>query len=71
MANPNTIQDRLVAIIELNEDRFLAGCHQQVQNNRENSWHDRHIKNKQFKIDDFVLLYDSKFMKFPGKFRQH
>jgi len=71
MADPDTIQERLAPIIELDEDRFLAGCHQQVQKNREKAWHDRHIKNKQFKKDDFVLLYDSKFLKFPGKFRQH
>jgi len=24
-----------------------------------------------FKVDDLVLLYDSKFMKFPGKFQMH
>ena len=71
MADLETIQEILAAIIELDEDWFLAGFHQQVQKSREKAWHDRHIKHKQFKKDDFVLLYDSKFMKFPGKFIQH
>ena len=38
---------------------------------REKAWHDRHIKNKIFQIGDLVLLYDSKFIKFPGKFKTH
>ena len=53
------------------EDLFLAGFHQQVQKAREKSWHDRHIKNKIFKVGDLVLLYDSKFVKFLGKFCMH
>jgi len=42
-----------------------------VQKAREKACQDRHIKKKQFKVDDFVLLYDSKFLRFPGKFRTH
>ena len=42
-----------------------------MQKAREKSWHDRHIKKKQFHIGDLVLLYDSKFMKFPGKLKTH
>ena len=38
---------------------------------REKAWHERHIKNKIFKVGDLVLLYDSKFAKFPGKFCMH
>jgi len=48
MANPDAVQERLAQIIQLDEDRFLAGCHQQVQKAREKAWHDRHIKKKQF-----------------------
>ena len=58
-------------ILELEEDRFIAGFQQQVQKAREKAWHDRHIKKKQFQIGDLVILYDSKFMKFPGKFKTH
>ena len=38
---------------------------------REKAWHDRHIKNKIFKVGDLALLYDSKFSKFLGKFCMH
>ena len=33
--------------------------------------HDRHIELCTFKMNDLVLLYDSKFTKFPGKFQMH
>ena len=42
-----------------------------MQKNRENAWHDRHIKSKAIKVGDFVLMYDSKFAQFPGKFCMH
>ena len=32
-------------------------------------WHDRHIKIFTLKVNDLVLLYDSKFTKFLGKFK--
>jgi hypothetical protein len=58
-------------LVELEEDRFIAGFHQQVQKEREKAYHDRHIKKKAFKQGDLVLVYDNKFMKHPGKFRTH
>jgi hypothetical protein len=65
------VQERLVQLVELEEDRFIAGFHQQVQKEREKPYHDRHIKKKAFKKGDLVLVYDSKFMKHPGNFRTH
>ena len=56
---------------ELEEEIFLAGFHQQVQKQRKNVWHDRHIKLCTFKVNDLVLLYNSKFDKFPRKFKMH
>ena len=44
MADCETMEERLVQLMELEEDRFLAWFHQQVQKERENAWHDRHIK---------------------------
>jgi hypothetical protein len=58
-------------LVELKEDRFIAGFHQQVQKEREKAYHDRHIKKKEFKQGDLVLVYDNKFMKNLGKFRTH
>jgi hypothetical protein len=71
MADAETMNERLLHLVGLEEDRFLAGFHQQVQKARERSCHERHIKNKIFKVEDLVLLYDSKFVKFPGKFCMH
>ena len=42
-----------------------------MQKAREKVWHDRHIKSKIFQIGDLVLLYDSTFVKFPGKLKTH
>jgi hypothetical protein len=58
-------------LFELKEDRFIVGFQQQVQKEREKAYHDRHIKKKALKQGDLVLMYDSKFIKHPGKFRTH
>ena len=42
-----------------------------MQKNREKDWHDRYIKSKAIKVGDLVLMYDSKFVRFPGKFCMH
>ena len=68
IADTDTMNERLAQLLALKEDRFIAGFHQKVQKAREKSWHDRNIKSKIFKIGDLVLLYDSKFVKFPRKF---
>jgi hypothetical protein len=57
--------------MEMQEDRILEGFHQEVQKARDKSWHDKHIKNKSFKEGDLVLLYDSKFLQQPDKFRMY
>ena len=71
MIDTNTMEERLAQLLALEEDRFIAGFHQKVQKAREKAWHDRHIKSKTLQIGDLVLLYDSKFIKFPGKFKTH
>jgi len=42
-----------------------------MEKDREKAWHDHHIKQCTFKIKYLVLLYDSKFTKFLGKFQMH
>ena len=68
MEDHRALEDWLAQLMELEEDRFLAGFHQQVQKECENARHDRHIKLHTFKVNDLVLLYDYKFDKFPRKF---
>jgi hypothetical protein len=71
MDDTGTIQERLAQLVDLEEDIFVAGFHQQVQKEREKAYHDMHIKKKAFKQGDLVLVYDSKFIKHPGKFKMH
>ena len=71
MDDPSIVQERLAQLVELEEDRFVVGFHQQVRKEREKAYHDRHIKKKAFKQGDLVLVYDSKFIKHPRKFRTH
>jgi hypothetical protein len=67
MDDASAVQERLAQLVELEEDRFIVGFHQQVQKEREKAYHDRNIKKKTFKQGDLVLVYESKFMKHPGK----
>jgi hypothetical protein len=71
MDDTGVVQERLSQLVELEEDKFIAGFHQQVQKEREKAYHDKHIKKRAFKQGDPVLVYDSKFMKHLGKFRMH
>jgi hypothetical protein len=71
MDDTGIVQESLAQLVELEEDIFVAGFHQQVQKEREKAYHDWHIKKKAFKQGDLVLVYDSKFIKHPGKFRTH
>jgi transposase InsO family protein len=71
MDDTRVFQERLAQLVELEEDRFITGFHQQVQKEREKAYHDRHIKKKAFRQGDLVLVYDSKFIRHLGKFRMH
>lgn len=67
MEDCEALEDRLAQLMELEEDRFLARFHQQLQNECKKAWHDRHIKLHTFKVNNLVLLYDRRFTKFLGK----
>ena len=71
MADNDLMEDGLAQLLALEEDHFLASFHQQVQKAREKVWHDCHIKQRAFKNGYLVLMYDSKFTKFLGKFQMH
>ena len=71
MADCRALEERLAQLEELEEEWFLARFHQQVRKQREKAWHDYHRKLRTFKENDIVLLYDSKFKKFPGKLPMH
>ena len=66
-----TLKEHVKQLIQLDEDHFIAVFHHPIEKDRRKSWHDHHIKNKQFQQGDLVLLYDSKFMKHIGKLQMH
>lgn len=57
--------------MDLEKDRFIIGFHQNVQKSQQKTWHDRHIKTKEFRTQNLVLMYDSKFLRHTGKFQMH
>jgi hypothetical protein len=71
MTERGTVQERIRPLMIMEEDRILEGFHQEVQKSRDKYWHDRHIKRKNFKEGDLVLVYDSKYLQHPGKLRMH
>jgi hypothetical protein len=66
-----TVQERLIQLMEMEEEMILVVFHHEVQKVTDKSWHDRHIKKTIFKEGDLVLLYDNKFLQHPSKFRMH
>jgi hypothetical protein len=71
MTERGTTHERLAQLMELEEDIIIIGFHQEVHKAKDKAWHDRHIKKKNFKEGDLVLLYDSKYLQHPGKIRMH
>jgi hypothetical protein len=67
----NMTEERLDQLMELEEDKILAGFHQEVQKAKEKAWHDRHIKKKIFIEGDLFLLYGKIYLQHPGKFKMH
>jgi hypothetical protein len=53
----------------MEEYRILVGFHQEVYKSRDKAWHDSHIKRKNFKEGELVLMYDSKSLQQPGKIK--
>ena len=71
MDDVEALEKRLSLLLHLEEDLFINGFHQQVAKDQQKAWHDHHIKKKQFAEGYLVLLYDSKFIKHPGKLQMH
>jgi transposase InsO family protein len=46
MDGTDVVQERLTQLVELEEDRFIAGFHQQVQKEREKAYHDNTSKRR-------------------------
>ena len=62
-------QKRLLQLNELDELRRNAYENAKIYKERTKVWHDKHILKKEFKVGEFVLLYNSRLKLFPGKLR--
>jgi len=71
MKDRDCVEVHLAQLLALEEDHFLAGFHHYVQKGREKALHDRYIKQHIFKNGDLVLMYYTKFTKFPRNFQMH
>ena len=65
------VEDRLLQLVQLEEECFVAVFHQNVEKKRYNVWHDRHIKRNNFEVEGLVLMYDNMFFKYLGKMKTH
>ena len=54
---------------ELDELRNEAYENSKLYKAKSKAWHDKHIVNKEFKVGDLVLLFNSHFKLFPGKLK--
>jgi len=52
-----SINDQLYQFNKLEEERVIAMHHQEVKKQHYKAWHDRHLKKKNIKNGDLVLLY--------------
>jgi hypothetical protein len=71
LRDAESLQIRLANLEALNEKRrttYLCNYAMQV---RQKSYYDSKLKPKQFQAGDLVLLYDSRFFKFPDKLQFH
>jgi hypothetical protein len=51
----------------LEEERLITIHHQEIQKKQKKAWHDFHLKKKNIKEGDLVLLYDSHIKGKPRK----
>jgi hypothetical protein len=71
MTERGTAQEILTQLMELEEEKTIAGFNKEVQKAKDKSWHDKHIKKKKCKEGYMVLLYDNKYLQHPGNLRMH
>ena len=71
MTDVDVVEDRLLQLIHLEEEHFVAKFHQNVEKQRKKVWHDRRIKRKYFEVGCLVLMYVSQFFKHPRKMKTH
>ncbi|XP_078163505.1 uncharacterized protein LOC144558538 [Carex rostrata] len=62
-------QKRILDLHELEEIRLNAYENAKIYKEKTKQWHDKHIIRREFKIGDYVLLFNSRFKLFAGKLK--
>ncbi|XP_021761183.1 uncharacterized protein LOC110726021 [Chenopodium quinoa] len=62
-------EKRLLKLNELEELRDDAYESSRLYKEKTKKWHDQHIRNKNFKVGDKVLLFNSRLRLFPSKLK--
>ncbi|KAJ9544667.1 hypothetical protein OSB04_024374 [Centaurea solstitialis] len=65
----DTSERRLLQLNELDEIRLDSYENARIYKERTKKWHDQRIMRREFREGDRVLLFNSRFKLFPGKFR--
>ena len=60
---------RVNQLLELEELRINAYENAKIYKEKSKQWHDKKIKDVEFKVGDLVLLFNSRLRLFPGKLR--
>jgi hypothetical protein len=71
LGDEDSLKAWLYALEALDEKHRDAHLHTYAMQVRRKSYYDSKLRPKQFKEGDLVLLYDSRFFKFPGKLQIH
>ncbi|XP_073153216.1 uncharacterized protein [Henckelia pumila] len=64
-----TGEERLLQLNELEELRLDAHKNSRIYKEKTNKWHDQRIVSCDFKVDQTILLYNSRLKLMPGKLR--
>ena len=71
MIDVDAFEQRLSLLIQMEEECFVIGFHQNTEKQRQKSGHDCHIRINHLKVGGLVLLYDNKFLKHLVKLKTH
>ena len=71
LSDSESLQERITMLEKLDEVRNQAYLNMAAIQKWHKTYYDSKMKSKILTADDLVLLYDSRFQKFPGKFKLH
>ena len=69
MGDDDSLKHRLVMLEKLDETRAQAHLNMKAIQKHRKSYYDSKLASKKLEPNDLILLYDSRFQKFLGKFK--